>query len=158
MATSLDRRQAEDFIRKVDDELYQQRRKLLALDTPLTVLLPQHLQGLSKPLVADYIADRLLFSLTAFSGRTAALRRAKYWLEGCVSYLFHCCPPKERTFYYLLKLTELPHGTRFELFEGHRSADDPIRSDEDMPRILKGLEVVCVMAISEAGKLRNAVK
>lgn len=152
MATSLDRRQAEDFIRKVDDELYQQRRRLLALDTPLTVLLPQHLQGLSKPLVADYIADRLLFSLASCSSH-AALRRAKRWLEGCVSYLLHCCPPRERTFYYLLKLTELPQGTRFELFEGHRSADDPIRSDEDMPRILKGLEVVCVMEISEAGEL-----
>lgn len=154
MATSLDRRQAENFIRKVDDELYQQRRRLLALDTPLTVLLPQHLQGLSEPLVADYIADRLLFLLASCSG-LAALRRAKHWLEGCVSYLLHCCPPRERTFYYLLKLTELPHGTRFELFEGHRSADDPIRSDEDMPRILKGLEVVCVMAISEVGKLRD---
>lgn len=154
MATSLDRRQAEEFIRKVDDELYQQRRKLLALDTPLTVLLPQHLQGLSKPLVADYIADRLLFLLASCSG-LAALRRAKYWLEGCVSYLLHCCPPRERTFYYLLKLTELPQGTRFELFEGHRTADDPIRGDEAMPRILKGLEVVCVMSISEAGKLRD---
>lgn len=156
MATSLDRRQAEEFIRKVDDELYQQRRRLLALDTPLTILLPQHLQGLSEPLVADYIADRLLFSLASCSGH-AALRRAKRWLEGCVSYLLLCCPPKERTFYYLLKLTELPQGTRFELFEGHRSADDPIRSDEDMPRILKGLEVVCVMSISEAGKLKEAV-
>lgn len=101
MATSLDRRQAEDFIRKVDDELYQQRRRLLALDTPLTVLLPQHLRGLSEPLVADYIADRLLFSLASCSGH-AALRRAKHWLEGCVSYLLHCCPPRERTFYYLL--------------------------------------------------------
>ena len=156
MATSLDRRQAEEFIRKVDDELYQQRRRLLALDTPLTILLPQHLQGLSKPLVADYIADRLLFSLASCSGH-AALRRAKRWLEGCVSYLLHCCPPRERTFYYLLKLTELPQGTRFELFEGHRSADDPIRSDEAMPRILKGLEVVCVMAISESGKLKETV-
>lgn len=154
MATSLDRRQAEDFIRKVDDELYQQRRRLLALDTPLTVLLPQHLQGLSEPLVADYIADRLLFSLASCSGH-AALRRAKRWLEGCVSYLLHCCPPRERTFYYLLKLTELPQGTRFELFAEHHSADDPIRSDEAMPRILKGLEVVCVMSISEAGKLRD---
>lgn len=154
MATSLDRRQAEEFIRKVDDELYQQRRRLLALDTPLTVLLPQHLQGLSEPLVADYIADRLLFSLASCSDH-AALRRAKRWLEGCVSYLLRCCPPREHTFYYLLKLTELPQGTRFELFEGHRSADDPIRGDEAMPRILKGLEVVCVMSISEAGKLRD---
>ena len=77
MATSLDRRQAEDFIRKVDDELYQQRRRLLALDMPLTILLPQHLQGLSKPLMADYIADRLLFSLASCSGH-AALRRAKH--------------------------------------------------------------------------------
>ena len=76
-------------------------------------------------------------------------------MKSCVSYLLHCCPPKERTFYYLLKLTELPQGTRFELFEGHCSADDPIRSDEDMPRILKELEVVCVMSISEAGKLRD---
>ena len=46
MAAQLNRVQAEDYIRKVDNELRQQRRRLLALDTPLSVLLPQHLLGL----------------------------------------------------------------------------------------------------------------
>lgn len=153
MAVHLNRRQAEDLIRKVDDELCQQRRKLLALDTPLTILLPEHLKGLSIPLVANYIAERLLFMLAACTGRTAALQRAKLWLESCVSYLLHYCPPKERTFFYLIKLTELPQDMRFELFESHRSANHPIRSDGDMPQILKGLEVVCVMAISEVKEI-----
>lgn len=153
MAVHLNRRQAEDLIRKVDDELCQQRRKLLALDTPLTILLPEHLKGLSKPLMADYITERLLFTLAAYNGKTAALRRAKLWLESCVSYLLHYCPPKERTFFYLIKLTELPQDMRFELFESHRSANHPIRSDGDMPQILKGLEVVCVMAISDVRKM-----
>ena len=42
MAVSLNRVQAEDYIRRVDEELRQQRRRLLALDTPLAILLPQH--------------------------------------------------------------------------------------------------------------------
>ena len=84
MAVSLNRVQAEDYIQRVDEELRQQRRRLLALDTPLAILLPQHLQGLSNPLVANYIAERLLFMLAACTGRTAALRRAKLWLESCV--------------------------------------------------------------------------
>lgn len=50
MAVSLNRVQAEDYIRRVDEELRQQRRRLLALDTPLAILLPQHLRGLSNPL------------------------------------------------------------------------------------------------------------
>lgn len=153
MAVSLNRVQAEDYIRRVDEELRQQRRRLLALDTPLAILLPQHLRGLSIPLVANYIAERLLFMLAACTGRTAALRRAKLWLESCVSYLLHYCPPKERTFFYLIKLTELPQDMRFELLESHRSANHPIRSDGDMPQILKGLEVVCVMAISDVRKM-----
>ena len=76
MAVSLNRVQAEDYIRRVDEELRQQRRRLLALDTPLAILLPQHLRGLSIPLVANYIAERLLFMLAACTGRTAALRRS----------------------------------------------------------------------------------
>ena len=63
MAAQLNRVQAEDYIWKVDDELCQQRRRLLALDTPLSVLLPQHLLGLPPSVKADYIADRLLFTL-----------------------------------------------------------------------------------------------
>ena len=153
MAVSLNRVQAEDYIRRADEELRQQRRRLLALDTPLAILLPQHLRGLSNPLVANYIAERLLFMLATCTGRTAALRRAKLWLESCVSYLLHYCPPKERTFFYLIKLTELPQDMRFELLESHRSANHPIRSDGDMPQILKGLEVVCVMAISDVRKM-----
>ena len=153
MAVSLNRVQAEDYIRRVDEELRQQRRRLLALDTPLAILLPQHLRGLSIPLVANYIAERLLFMLAACTGRTAALRRAKQWLEGCVSYLLHCCPPKERTFYYLIKLTELPQNVRFDLFAIHRSTNDPICSDRDMPLILNGLETACVMAISEVKEI-----
>lgn len=153
MAVHLNCRQAEDLIRKVDDELCQQRRKLLSLDTSLTILLPEHLKGLSKPLMADYITERLLFTLAACTGKTAALRRAKQWLEGCVSYLLHCCPQKERTFYYLIKLTELPQNVRFDLFATHRSTNDPICSDRDMPLILNGLETVCVMAISEVKEI-----
>ena len=55
MAVPLNRHQAEERIRKVNDELCQQRRKLLALNTPLTILLPQHLQGLSTPDMVNYI-------------------------------------------------------------------------------------------------------
>lgn len=116
MAALLNRHQAEDFIRKVNDELCQQRRKLLALDTPLTILLPQHLQGLSTPDMVNYIAERLLFTLIACTGHTAALRRAKLWLKGCISYLFRFCLPNECTFYYLIKLTELPQYVRFNFY------------------------------------------
>ena len=75
------------------------------------------------------------------------------WYPICLSYLLHYCPPKERTFFYLIKLMELPQDMRFELLESHRSANHPIRSDGDMPQILKGLEVVCVMAISVVRKM-----
>lgn len=44
MAVPLNRHQAEELIRKVNDELCQQRRKLLALNTPLTILLPQYVR------------------------------------------------------------------------------------------------------------------
>lgn len=155
MAVPLNRHQAEDFIRKVNDELCQQRRRLLALDTPLTILLPQHLQGLSAPDMVNYIAERLLFTLTACTGPTAALWRAKLWLAGCISYLFHYCSPDECTFYYLIKLTELPQYVRFNLFAAHRPADDAIRRDETRPQVLEGLEVVCVMALMELGKVNH---
>lgn len=155
MAAPLNRHQAEDFIRKVNDELCQQRRKLLALDTPLTILLPQHLQGLSTPDMVNYIAERLMFTLAACTGCTAALRRAKLWLVGCISYLFRYCSPDECTFYYLIKLTELPQYVRFDLFAAHRPVDDAIRMDETRPQVLEGLEVVCVMALIAIGKVNH---
>ncbi len=155
MAALLNRHQAEDFIRKVNDELCQQRRRLLALDTPLTILLPQHLQGLSTPDMVNYIAERLLFTLSACTGHTAALRRAKLWLEGCISYLFRFCLPNECTFYYLIKLTELPQYVRFNLFAAHRPADDAIRRDETRPQVLETLEAACVMVLMDAGKVDN---
>lgn len=155
MSASLNRHQAEELIRKVNDELCQQRRRLLALDTPLTILLPQHLQGLSTPDMVNYIAERLLFTLTACTHHTAALRRAKLWLVGCISYLFRYCSPDECTFYYLIKLTELPQYVRFDLFTAHRPIDDAIRVDETRPQVLDGLEVVCVMTLIAIGKVNN---
>lgn len=154
MNMSLNRRQAEDLIRRVDDRLQQERRKLLKLDTPLTVLVPPHLKGLPTPGVVGYISERLLFALASFPEYTS-LRSTRLWLDACLDYLFHYCLPVERTFYYLLKLTQLPRSTRDPLFEKSLSDDHPFRRDEAMPKPLEGLEVVCVMALSRVGKLND---
>ncbi len=154
-ATPFNRHQAENFIRKVDDQFHQQRRQMLALDTPLTILLPQHLQGLPTSATANYIADRLLFTLAACTGQTVCLSRARLWLEGCIDYLFHRCNPIERTFYYLIMLTQLPRPTRNGVFENYFSAGHPLRYDREMPEVLRELEVVAVLLLFSAGKLRK---
>ena len=156
MAAQLNRVQAEDYTRKVDNELRQQRRRLLALDTPPSVLLPQHLLGLPPSVKADYIADRLLFTLAVGAMHyytSADLQAAQSWLSGCVGYLFQREEPPQRSFYYLIKLTELPQDARMAFFDGYRPASHPLRRDADMPKIFRELEVICVMAISGEKKL-----
>lgn len=155
MAAQLNRVQAEDYIRKVDDELRQQRRRLLALDTPLSVLL-QHLLGLPLSVKADYIADRLLFALAVGSMHyhtSADLQAARPWLSGCVGYLFQREEPPQRSFYYLIKLTELPQDARMAFFDGYLPPSHPLRRDADMLKLFRELEVICVMAISGVKKL-----
>ena len=101
MAAQLNRVQAEDYIRKVDNELRQQRRRLLALDTPLSVLLPQHLLGLPPSVKADYIADRLLFTLAVGAMHyytSADLQAAQPWLSGCVAICFRGKNPRSARF------------------------------------------------------------
>ena len=150
MAAQLNRVQAEDYIRKVDNELRQQRRRLLALDTPLSVLLPQHLLACPRP-------SRLTISPTGC---------CLHWQSGA---MHHTPPPicrlrslalrlcglfvsEGRTPAALvllsIKLTELLQDARMAFFDGYLPASHPLRRDADMPQLFRELEVICVMAVS----------
>ena len=105
---------------------------------------------------ADYIADRLLFALAVGSMHyhtSADLQAARPWLSGCVGYLFQREEPPQRSFYYLIKLTELPQDARMAFFDGYLPPSHPLRRDADMPKLFRELEVICVMAISGVKKL-----
>ena len=84
---------------------------------------------------------------------SADLRAAQPWLSGCVGYLFQREEPPQRSFYYLIKLTELPQDARMAFFDGYLPASHPLRRDADMPKFFCELEVICVMAVSGVKKL-----
>ena len=84
---------------------------------------------------------------------SADLQAAQSWLSGCVGYLFQREEPPQRSFYYLIKLTELPQDARMAFFDGYHPASHPLRRDADMPNLFRELEVICVMAISGVKKL-----
>lgn len=158
MAVFLDITAAADHIRQVDDQMYGSRRRLLALDTPLTVLLPPHLQDVSAPAAASYIAKRLLFTLTACAEQAVTrsdVALAGQWLSGCVNYLFTDCLPEERTFYSLLKLVRLRPVIRSRLFEDCLPIHHPLRRDQYIPRLLRELEPACVMVLMDAGRIKQ---
>ena len=49
---------------------------------------------------------------------SADLQAAQPWLSGCVGYLFQREEPPQRSFYYLIKLTELPQNARMAFLTG----------------------------------------
>lgn len=158
MTVFLDITAAADHIRQVDEQLCGSRRQLLALDTPLTILLPLHLRNVSAPAAASCIAKRLLFTLTACAEQAttrSGVALAGQWLSGCINYLFTACPPEVRTFYSLLKLVRLQPVIRNRLFEGSLPVYHPLRRDRCIPNLLKELEPACVMILMGAGRIKQ---
>ena len=145
------------YIEEVNELTTKLRAHLLGQDARLEDLIPQALFDEPESKQANYLADRILFTLSRMDHwfPPKELQCARNWLYEILLFLILECTEEDHTFANLMKIIRLSSTTRMSMFQHpERKLPYPnLAQDRNLPVLLEDLE----LALLEVLPLYHAI-